>query len=464
MICGQSIHIANKEARGFGGNPVYWDSAPAEHKRNELIYPISYEYVKDWGEWEIVRELVSNALDADPNCEFGIDEEGAFYVRDHGDGLAIRQLLLGISEKRTENAIGQFGEGLKMALLVLTRMGMRAEIWSNNLHLWNEEAEIDGVKVFKAVWEVLPEDEVVSETLIRIPDWQGGDFRNRFIRQDDPRIIGRDSSGRFILDEENPQIYVRGVWVCDAGKVTENKGYAFGYNLMDAEMNRDRGVVSAWVVSGEIGRIWGSIEDPALLEKFWKAVKEGYGERNASLSQNLVKNPEVMKESFQKVFGPNAVVKTDRAMAREAEYRGAEVIDDGVIGYGMKDYVAKTMGSDASYVMEDARKTAIPVSSRRLDSRQKKTLSLIKKLARRYGYDPKKIRPYILPPGKFGQESGGEIRIGVDVLDNELAAVKTFLHEAAHAEFKTDDATAQHVEAISHVAAQIILGYASHEW
>ena len=58
---------------------------------------------------------------------------------------------MGVSEKQSENAIGQFGEGLKLSMLVLTRMGKIAQIESGDLFVTNDSTFIDGVEVLKRI-------------------------------------------------------------------------------------------------------------------------------------------------------------------------------------------------------------------------------------------------------------------------------------------------------------------------
>jgi len=134
---------------------------------NEIIYPMTLDYVPDWGPWEVVRELATNALDSDPGFRMGQTEDGTLWIEDGGDNLAIRHLLFGVSEKGP-HAVGQFGEGLKLALLVLTRMGLTAHIYSGDQHLWNEPAQMQGERVFKVVWEAAGQPR--QGTRIEIPN------------------------------------------------------------------------------------------------------------------------------------------------------------------------------------------------------------------------------------------------------------------------------------------------------
>jgi hypothetical protein len=228
---------------------------------NEIIYPMTLDYVPEWGSWEVVRELVTNALDADPGFTLTQNDDGALVIKSKGGELAVRHLLFGVSEKQGPNAVGQFGEGMKLALLVLTRMGLTAHVYSGGRHLWNEPAELEGEQVFKVVWKNGIVDS--GQTVVGIPDWEGDTYEHRFIRPGDPRIAYTDPFGRSILEEPDPNIYVKGVWVQKARGYS--KSYAFGYNLTDADMNRDRGVVDAWKANCEIGKLWASVTDVEAL-------------------------------------------------------------------------------------------------------------------------------------------------------------------------------------------------------
>ena len=63
--------------------------------------------------------------------------------------------------------------------------------------------------------------------------------------------------------------------------------------------------------------------------------------------------------------------------------------------------------------------------------------------------------------GILGQALEGRIALDISVLDDLKDAVATWLHEAAHVEYGTDDATAAHVDAVAQVAARVIVSYAA---
>jgi hypothetical protein len=314
---------------------------------NEIVYPMTLDYVPQWGAWEVVREVATNALDSDPGFAMGLNGDGALVIKSKGNSLAVRHLLFGVSEKGSPDAISQFGEGLKLALLVLTRMGLTAHVCSGGRHIWNEPAEMEGERVFKLAWTNNVKD--AGQTVVGIPGWPHETFEQRFIRPGDPRILHADPFGRHILEEATPNLYVKGVWV--QGGKSYSTHYAFGYDLIDVEMNRDRGVIDAWKANFEIGKIWASVTDEGLLQRFWQGVKDGMGEKDCQLHGVQIGNRPGMKRAFQAVYGSDAVVETDRAMGREAAYRGAKVVSSFEIGgASLADLAKDLVGTDAQHV------------------------------------------------------------------------------------------------------------------
>jgi len=86
-------------------------------------------YCQHWATWQAIRELLANAIDGgllDYSEEF--DSNYCFTVT-NSEILTDDAFIIGKSTKTSEN-IGQFGEGLKVALLVLLRAGASISIIS----------------------------------------------------------------------------------------------------------------------------------------------------------------------------------------------------------------------------------------------------------------------------------------------------------------------------------------------
>jgi hypothetical protein len=86
-----------------------------------INYPITAAYVSDWGLCEALREIVQNALDAGDMqiCRHNGDDN--HWVISNQGSFDREVLLLGNSLK-SAGAIGKYGEGMKLAMLVLARL------------------------------------------------------------------------------------------------------------------------------------------------------------------------------------------------------------------------------------------------------------------------------------------------------------------------------------------------------
>ena len=422
---------------------------------NEIVFPMTLDYVSDWTSWDVVREIVSNSFDVDPGFRMGIDENKTFWVEDSGDGLAVKSLLFGVSEKANpEKSRGQFGEGLKLALLVLTRMGYHARVYSNDLVMWNEHAQLHGQEVFKIVWEQVSPSR--QGTRVEIANWSNKSYESRFLRPGDPRIIFTDPFGRSVLDQDAPDIFVKGVWVQKANH--GRYAYTFGYDLKDVKMNRDRGVIDSWEANGEIGKTWASVTDQGLLERFWQAVKDYNAESSCHVFGHDIASRQGFERAFKSVYGERVVVKTGDVTATEAQYRGAEPLETVGLSFSLKQVMTDLVGTDTEYVNEMEGRAAVYVPDKKLEDDQARNIKLARRLAKRVGHDGK-VQAYVLQDG-VAMTQNGEIKLSLGVLADAESTIQSLLHELAHVLFGTNDATADHVSGVARVASNMVLSYA----
>lgn len=95
--------------------PTLLQGAPV----TQMTYPISPDYVKSWTPARAICEFIANALDEDQGATVTY-ADGTLTITDNGPGIPEEGLILGYSPKGDEE-IGQFGEGSKIAALVLAR-------------------------------------------------------------------------------------------------------------------------------------------------------------------------------------------------------------------------------------------------------------------------------------------------------------------------------------------------------
>ena len=110
----------------------------------EKIYelPISKDYVRHWGMNEGIREIIQNALDSESPFEWEFKDETLLIKSRHAN-LKPSTLLLGVTSKEgNKDAIGSFGEGYKIAMLVLIRCGYNVHIYNGEV-VWTPEFRLN---------------------------------------------------------------------------------------------------------------------------------------------------------------------------------------------------------------------------------------------------------------------------------------------------------------------------------
>lgn len=95
-------------------------------------------YVSDWTFNDAIRELIQNGTDQevlDKDNRFSIKYDSkrqVLQLKNSKSALKINTLLLGRSSKAgNDDTVGQFGEGYKIAALVLNRIGKTFTVLNN---------------------------------------------------------------------------------------------------------------------------------------------------------------------------------------------------------------------------------------------------------------------------------------------------------------------------------------------
>ena len=229
----------------------------------KFTLPLAPTYCEHWGLWEAIREIYQNALD-EGGAKMDYLEDDDYLVISSGTGrLTPETLVLGSTSKRNDPTLrGKFGEGYKLALLVLTRLGHNVLIHSGS-ELWQPKLEHDDA--FNAT--------VLNIYTESVPFSNGVQFRIEGVRNSDYETIQRNvrqvvDEPATILDDENEagRIYVGGLYVTTA------QGYQCGYSFPPGtiKLDRDRGMVDGFDLSYETSRLWtmhGGQRSVELLEQ-----------------------------------------------------------------------------------------------------------------------------------------------------------------------------------------------------
>lgn len=283
--------------------------------------PLSSTYVRHWGVVEAVRELIQNAIDSDSPFEYELDAAaGSLTLISRHSTLEPSSLVLGVTSKAEDSSkIGSFGEGFKIALLVLCREGVSVVVrnggrdWTPSFEFsekfnvellcireettWRPDVglrfELSGVGI-----ETL--DRVVASCL----------HMQTRIGQHIETSFGR------ILFERAGLLYVNGLFVCD----TQMK---LGYDIKPEflQLDRDRQTVSSYDLKDTTKNLW---LETKLFSEIYEMLEEGCEDVEfVKYSQDAAVKQAFLDE-FQKRH-PTAVLAANQEQMVEIQQKGREV-------------------------------------------------------------------------------------------------------------------------------------------
>lgn len=245
-----------------------------------IEFPITRNYVSDWTFWHAIREILQNAIDqtvVNPQCEMSmteVEENGSFTltIETTRGFLERRSLLLGHSTKRDDDrTIGQFGEGLKLALLVLCRMGHGVRVINGDKEVWvpsikkskQYDAEILCISIEKGLLSKV-QDTGVKFIITGCSKTHVESVKRSYI----PNAVN-DA----LVDVGSPgKIYVGGLFVFRNARLCHSYNFSPGR----LTLGRDRNVVSDFDLTWQTSSLWGrlSFSNANVLEDVYKMLKE----------------------------------------------------------------------------------------------------------------------------------------------------------------------------------------------
>jgi len=257
--------------------------APAPTIIDTLTYPISPEYVASWTPVRALCELIANALDEDPGAR--VDwADGVLTIADDGPGIPEEGLVLGYSTK-TAQQIGQFGEGKKLAALVLTRSSevgvVRCETVGYGFTPTVEPRRLLG--------GLIPSRSEQGTEVLVYHLYRTNRKRGTVFTVECPQTLAEEAIGRFralaepgyrppaapgtcVLDGIPGRIWIGGVLV------TTVDGYLASYDLPltdKALQNRDRTVIEAGALRDAVRGILAASEDQHVIGRFARHLLDG---------------------------------------------------------------------------------------------------------------------------------------------------------------------------------------------
>ncbi len=216
--------------------------------------PMSRDYVRHWGLLEAIRELLQNAIDSDSPFEysFAIDQ---LTITSRYSELDPRTLVLGTTSKADQaDKIGSFGEGYKIALLVLARLGKPVTVLTGG-KAWTpsfRHSEQFGAEVFCIDEEDNEyEHQGLQFCIADLSDAEQDAIRATCLMMQPPMDDVIPATQGMILPSRPGKLYVGGLFVCDTK-------LEFGYDVLpeNLALERDRQTVDGFDLKYLAKEMW----------------------------------------------------------------------------------------------------------------------------------------------------------------------------------------------------------------
>lgn len=214
-------------------------------------------YVISWGIKEAVREILQNALDSEFPMRWDYHSPTeTLSITNDGTYLEPKTLLLGSSDKTSDKTKrGSFGEGYKLALLVLLREGKLPRIYNGNF-LWKPQFAFDkdfNEEILQIVQEEIASNNTqLSFVINNISQEEWEDIRTIMLDYDSDDIgrVVKTSYGNILLDKCG-ELYVGSLFVC---KTT--LAYSYDVKPEHIKLERDRQTVDGFELKWLTKEIW----------------------------------------------------------------------------------------------------------------------------------------------------------------------------------------------------------------
>lgn len=432
---------------------------------------ISTEYVPNWGMVEAIREILQEAFDAKAkyNCEVRFHKgKNKFIIEDNGPGLPISDLALGKSSKRNNNnLIGQFGEGLKLAMLVVARENRKMLIDTVNYCIKPEikfskvlNCNVLTFKIKENQREIGTrfEIECTAEEVEKAKQFFKEFCKEKFKNLNDP-----------IISLPGGKIFINGVLA------TEIKSL-FSYNFQGVgkeAQNRDRTVVDTRQLEILIENALEKTQSRKVISYFLQAISkyiehenndfEQYIEGRLNICPNYVNIP-IWQEEAKRIF-TNICLTSEERNDMVARYLGFRVLQ---LSWKIS-YLLRQIGipTSADIVKQKMKKANISFSS--LSEEKIKMYNQAKDIVEKIigsSIEPVKLteRCYIskndcINVNGFYDKNEDIIYLAIEIFDNFETVLMTLLHEALHKYYKAPDISKEFERAWQEIVRKMLFDF-----
>ena len=283
------------------------------------------DYIPNWTLVDAVRELFQNALDQQTQSPGNTaswtykPETKTLQIRNKQSVLPLKSLLLGASTKAGDTTtVGQFGEGYKLAALVLLRLGKTLTIYNYSAReVWQPKfvnsrrfgTEILTFFIEKSVWRTPPHDDLIFEVgNLDVDEYYAQIVpSNLWLQEYLP--MHKTEYGEILHETYKGKVFVNGLFVC----MYPSYKYGYNFNAGQLKLDRDRKLASDFDLKWLASRMWAG--QPDALDMIVDGVADvAYlAEYNNYFCASYLRDDAY--ERFAQVCGPHAVPVSTQAEA-----------------------------------------------------------------------------------------------------------------------------------------------------
>lgn len=429
---------------------------------------IKTDYLPSWGAWEGVRELVQNGRDAEVEHSAPLTvrhrkESDTLVIENEGCTLPHEALLLGHSSK-TDRAdlIGKFGEGLKLGVLALVRAGHPVKIRSGS-EVWvpsiqRSEQFKANVLVFDIQKGRKPENRVAVEIgNVGADEWEKMKGLFLFLRGTvgDEEVVSTYCGSLLLAERFHGKVFVKGIWVSNDPRLS------FGYDFKDADLDRDRRMLSKYDLNYRTGVVWREAlgTRPDLVRDFGRLLEkegadvEGIDEWSAGYLPSDAKA--ALAADFRARHGENALPVGNLSESAEIEHLGKKGI---IVPKSLRAVLEKELGSVAANKGKLREEVTHTYGWHDLDPTERENLRAAIGLVN--GVEPVTLESVDVTDfrdsGIEGMFKDGRILVAKRALGNRRLTLEVVVHEVAHR--AGGDGEMGHVRNIERIWSGIVAG------
>lgn len=434
-------------------------------------------YVPDWKIWEVCREFIQNGLDgAQDGYPFDIQrgDKGMVVMRNKGAILLPKHLILGETSKSGGKYRGEKGEGFKLAMMALCRIGKASErdvaltiktgdeIWYPVIHK-SEQYDTDIIRIYCYPNKA---DGYLSVEIpgIDLPTWLK--IQDRILTFGLQTKHDVENVGELLLEERYANaLFCKGLWVSELPSPSK-----YGYNLVNIKLDRDRMMADNYSLKVSIAAIISNLclEDKITCNEVLDFLKdERYIENEAlryypTYTNTWGRFKEKMGDFWKQTYGEKAIPVCGLTESTLAASLGQTFIS---VSPAVKMFLGENVLQLSDVKAEKAHAIAKVYTREELSERERFIVDKAEALALKVKASHQRFHLQIVDfvmdnLNGICEFNSGLISIAKRQANDYISFMGTLIHELGHLPGWMDQ-TKEHMDEVTHIAARML--YASNE-